>query len=335
MHTLQRIVLLLVAGVLIGAAPALAQDDTESEQMTSAALESFFPESLGEASLEQVETQEDRRPRRAAEVHGESNSADEPEQSESDPDLRARGLYTHPDVDGSLSLALAYGKIVEEGVMQISSLQMMASSEGDDWHAEDWEIQGHPVHFISVDGRAVAASLIDQFVVVITSQETNDAALFRTMFEDYDLNTLASWEAPGSYTAHSLGDDTCLSIACFAERVSACESGQMMGQLSRRLGGVYVVEEPTDDGQCLLSFAFTDNPNPDFTDKKVFFSVNQGADVAANFREDIMTPMKACMEESEEASEHCGGPLLEMMDVEQGEDIEDEAEVDTSGGGPR
>lgn len=317
MYILRNAALLLVMGALIGAAPAFAQDDTESEQMTSAALESFFPESLGGASLEQVETQEDRRPRRAAEVPEQSDSANDAEQSDReqpDPELRARGMYTHPEVDGTLSLALAYGKIVEEGVMQISSLQMMAASEGEDWHAEDWEIQGHPVRFMSVEGRAVAASLIDQFVVVITSQETNDAALFRTMFEDYDLNALASWEAPGTYTPHSLGDDTCLSIACFANRVSACESGQMMGQLNRRLGGVYAVEGPTDDGQCLLSFAFTDNPNPDLVDQKVFFPVNQEADVAANFREDIMTPMQACMEGSEEASEHCGGPLMDAME---------------------
>ncbi|MFO8232338.1 MAG: hypothetical protein R6U20_06710 [Longimonas sp.] len=63
MHILQKIALLFVVGALLGVGPALAQDDAESDQMTSEALESLFPESLGEASLEEVETQDDLRAR--------------------------------------------------------------------------------------------------------------------------------------------------------------------------------------------------------------------------------------------------------------------------------
>jgi len=287
MHILQKIALLFVVGALLGVGPALAQDDAESDQMTSEALESLFPESLGEASLEEVETQED---------------------------LRARGIYTHPDVESSISLALGYGKVIEEGVMEISSMQMMGAAEMDDWQTEEWEMQGHTVHYMSGGGREVAISLIDQFLVFMMAEETAESSVYRTLFESYDLEALASWEAPGAFTAHSLGDDTCLSMACFADRVSACESGQMMGQLGRRVGGVYTVEEPINDEQCLLSFAFTNNPNPDFVDQKVLFPVQQGADVAENFQEDVMTPMQACMEDTEDASEHCGGPLLEVME---------------------
>lgn len=86
----------------------------------------------------------------------------------------------------------------------------------------------------------------------------------------------------------------------------------MGGQLGRNLGGLYTVEEPTDDGKCMLSFKFTANPNDDFIGKKVFFAVEDDADAAGNFQEDIMGPMQACMEGDEDAA-HCSGPLLDLM----------------------
>ncbi|PEN09580.1 hypothetical protein CRI93_02280 [Longimonas halophila] len=256
--------------------------------MTSEDLETLFPASLGEASLEHVEPEDD--------------------------GLRSRGVYTHPEVDGSLSLALAYGSSVEEGAMQISSLQMQGATESEDWHTEEWDIQGHTVHYMSEGGNAVAISLIDQFLVFTMTEGAAEPALFRSLFESYDLNALASWDAPGSYMPHSLSSNTCLSIECFSKRVASCESAQMMGQLNRRLGGVYTVEEPADEEQCLLSFAFTNNPNPDVVDKKVFFPVDRNADLVENFQDNVMRPMQACLEETDEASEHCGGPLLDVME---------------------
>jgi hypothetical protein len=256
--------------------------------MTSEDLESLFPASLGDASLEQVEPD--------------------------DSSLRSRGIYTHPDADGSLSLALAYGASVEEGVMRISSLQMQGATESEDWRTEEWDMQGHTVHYMSEGENAVAVSLIDQFLVFTMTDETAEPALLRSLFESYDLNALASWDAPGSYMPHSLSSNTCLSIECFSTRVASCSSAQIMGQLNRRLGGVYTVEEPTDGEQCLLSFAFTNNPNPDFVDKKVFFPVERDADLVENFQSGVMEPMQACLEEADEASEQCRGPLLDVME---------------------
>ena len=256
--------------------------------MTSEDLEPLFPASLGNASLEQVEPD--------------------------DGGLRSRGVYTHPEAEGSLSLALAYGASVEEAVMQISSLQMQSATGSEDWHTETWDTQGQTVHYMREGENALAVSLIDQFLVFTMAEEAEEPALFRSLFESYDLNALASWDAPGSYIPHSLSSNTCLSIECFTERISACESAQMMGQLNRRLGGVYTVEEPADEEQCVLSFAFTNNPNPDLVDRKVFFPVDRDANLAENFRDNVMRPMQACLEGSDDASAHCSGPLLDAME---------------------
>ena len=166
---------------------------------------------------------------------------------------------------------------------------------------------------------AVAFSLVDQFLVFIISNGNDNIALLQNMLADYNLEALASWEPPKSFNKHSMGDEVCISQQCFANRINACESGQFLAQLGRGrkrasgLRGIYTVEESTNDGQCLLSFKFTTNPNPDYIDKKIFYSVERNADVAENFKKMVLTPLMNCLEGNKEASKNCSGPLLDAM----------------------
>lgn len=209
-------------------------------------------------------------------------------------------------------LAIGLGAAVESAVQELSSMQMMGATAASDWETETWPIQGQTMHYMHLQGNSIAFALVDQFMISMMAEDFEDADAMRGLLEELDFHQFEEWEAPGTYAAHSLSPDICLTIDCFADRVATCESGQMGGQLGRRLGGIYTVEEATDDGACLMSFMFTANPNDDLVDAKVFFAVEKDADVHGNFQEDIMGPMQTCMED-ESSSSHCGGPLLDMM----------------------
>ena len=273
------LILFLVVG--FAASNAFAQDG----DITGEDLEGLLPETLGSTTLQE------------ANPHSEA---------------RVAGVYADEEAGVQMRVVLGFGAIVDEVMPGLSSMQMMGATEADDWHAEEWSIDGQTVNYMRVDGNGVAFSLVDQFFLLVMAEGVDDPDVLRSAMEDFDFGQLAEWEAPGEYTTHSLSPEVCLTIDCFADRVASCEAGQMGGELGRNLGGLYTVEEPTDDGQCLLSFMFTANPNDELIDKKMFFPVSTDADVKGNFQEDVMGPMEECMD-GESDSDHCSGPLLDMM----------------------
>ncbi len=274
-------VILLISSLSVQV--AVAQDDA----VTGEDLEPLFPEMLGNAALQNTDT-------------------------ESEP--RVNATYVDEEAGIQLQAALGLGEIIDEAATELGAMAMMGATEADpdEFHSEEWSIQGHTLDYLQIEGNSIVFAIIDQFLFAAMAQNMDDAEALREMIEDYDFSQLTDWESPGEYAKHSVSPDFCLTMNCFAERVASCEPAQAGGQLGRNLGGFYSVEEPADDGMCLLSFMFTANPNEELIDQKVFFAVDRDADIAGNFQEEIMGAMQACME-GDGDTEHCGGPLLDMM----------------------
>ena len=257
----------------------------QNHDMTSEDLEPLFPETLGNATLQEIKP--------APEGEG----------------LVAVGEYTDERTGADFSVTLYFGKDVNQAAF-LSEPQISRPAQADDWHAEHWSMQGHTVSYMHADGASGGFALIDQFTVFLLARDGADVDTVQAMMEDVDFNQLHDWEAPGAYTAHDLSPDMCLTIGCFADRVASCEAGQVGIESVQAL---FTVQGPTDDGSCLLSFAYTEHARAQesMLGQELFFPVRANADVVGNFREAVFMPAMACMS-GESDSEHCGGPLLEQ-----------------------
>lgn len=257
----------------------------QEQAVSSEDLTPLFPETLGDATLQEVKP--------APEGEG----------------LVAVGEYTEERTGADFSVVLSFGKDVNQAAF-LSEPQIFRPAQADDWHAEHWSMQDHAVSYMHADGESGAFALIDQFMVVLLARDGADVDTVQAMMQDVDFNQLHDWDAPGAYTAHDLGADICLTIDCFADRVAACEAGQVGIE---SVQGLFTVQGPTDDGSCLLSFAYTAHAQApeSILGQELFFPVRASADVFGSFREAIFMPMMACMS-GESDSAHCGGPLLEL-----------------------
>ena len=262
---------------------AVAQDNA----LTGGDLEPLFPETLAFTTLQEVEP--------APEGEG----------------LVAYGLYTDENTDTEFRMGIYLGKSVDQ-VAALDEMRIMRPAQADDWRAENWSIQGHTVSYTHMDGSSGAFALIDQFMIAMLARNFGDADAMRALIEDIDFSQLEEWESPGEYAPHSMSPDICLTVDCFADRVAACDAGQVGVDFDGvEAKGFFTVQEPTGDGSCLLSFVYSAHPHELMVDQKVLFPVDTEADVFGNFMESVLMPMMNCIS-GESDSDHCGGPLLEQ-----------------------
>lgn len=71
----------------------------------------------------------------------------------------------------------------------------------------------------------------------------------------------------------------------------------------------YMIEGPTDDGQCKLGMIYLRHPNSDWTYKPLHFVV----DPEGNIETQLKKTVEGCLSEGPDAVAVCKGPLLEAV----------------------
>lgn len=267
--------------------PSQAFDD----ELTGEHLVALLPEEVDAFTLDQVNAQ--------------------------DSDAAVHGVY-QPEGEGEpINIQLAYGEDAGEQYRQVRARLVQAEMD-----TEDLPVQDRTFTAARAGNDFIALAFFDQFFV-LAGYENLDAdvdweALESTLvafLEAFDPDRLAEWTPPEGldYAIEEVEADVtdCYDMKCFGEHVSRCAEAQIIVPgpgPGRNLMVMYTVEGPADNDQCQLSLVFTDNPNPDFEDTPLYFTIDPDADWEEVGRDVV----EECFGGDREAY-NCEGPLLELM----------------------
>lgn len=237
-----------------------------------------------------------------------------------DDEANVQAVYQSEAEERPITLTLAYGADAATLYRQLRAHIVRAEAETD-----DLTVQDRTFAVAQARSNLHALRYSDHFLIVASYRnldaDVDPAELHSTIaafFESFDLNRLAEWEPPEG-VEYEVDENVptgtgnvanCYDMECFEEHVSHCEEAQMIGALGRRVTVMYTVEEPVEPNQCRLSFVFTDNPNPDFEDTPLYFTIALEDGFA---EEDLKNVMEDCFE-GEGESYNCEGPLLDLME---------------------
>lgn len=281
------LIVFVLVSTVAGAVPSESVDD----ELTGEHLVPLFLDQVGTYALDEVNPRDDR------------------------PLADARYL---DEGDGSpIQIALTYG---EEAAERYRSLRAQIVRDEED--PGELEVDGQ--RFILLESRRDISALryVDGFLIVTRiaraavrpGEDFVPTEDYLTRFlEDFDAQRLSEWEPPveaAREAAVAVDIPDCLDMECFDEYVSACEAAQVVAPgPGQNANAVYTVEQPTDNGQCRLSFVFFDNPNPEWEDEPLYFNV----DPEESFVETGREAVSACLD-GEGEKHGCEGPLLEVIE---------------------
>lgn len=215
-----------------------------------------------------------------------------------------------------LEVTLAYGPAGAEMYRE-----RRAAFANDGMETQELTIQGQPIVNFQRSDWMVSMAHFDGFLLLVRYRDMGSNADMDELqqrqvefFEAIDLERLAEWDPPEAMEQAESGatvvdGEDCFDLDCFDAHVARCEAAQIiMGGPGRGVSVVYSVEGSTDGGQCQLSFEFADNPNPEWEDAPLYFTV----DPDESFEETGQEVLESCLEGN--AEEHnCEGPLLELL----------------------
>jgi len=287
MYSIRRthlgLIALLLAITLLGQHPAQAFDD----ELSGAHLKPLLPETLDGYTLKTVDVKE------------------------SSPSVR--GIYQSEADDATISFAISYGKDAADRYRKSRGKISLAAGEGK-METGEISVQDRSLITAQMGSQLIAMAYYNHFLVGVRAEGLDDPeATFVDFLKKVDLDRFADWSPPDDvdYTLAETEPDAaaCVDMDCFSERVSQCEEGQLIGALGRRITARYAVEGAADNGQCRLSFVFLDNPNSDWKNTPLYFTVDSEAGFGM---EVVKTVMEDCLEGDGEAY-GCEGPLLDRV----------------------
>lgn len=231
-----------------------------------------------------------------------------------DEDLNVRAQYHHPDHIDPVNVAVEYGDGAAE---QYNQFQLMLFEHDID----RFEITGLPFDIFEDDGNMAAFSYMDGLLMAALYQNPEEEdvdALHEQLvdfFTEFEPATFAGWEPPEDYEMEFTGEvdgvPFCLDMECFDDHIARCEPGKFGGNISWNLGVMYSVEEPAGEDQCRLSLEYTDNPNSDWEEQPLYFTMDRGE----SFRDSAQDILDDC---TEGTGDHgCDGPLLDVIAGEE------------------
>lgn len=231
---------------------------------------------------------------------------------ESSPSVR--GVYQLESDDGTISFAISYGKDAADRYRKSRGKISLAAGQGE-METGEVSVQGRSVITAQMGSQLIAMAYFNHFLVGVNAEGLDvPESTVVDFLEKVGLDRIAEWSPPDDveYTLAETEPDAsaCVDMDCFSERVTQCEEAQLIGALGRRVTARYAVEGPAGDGQCRLSFVFTDNPNADWENTPLYFTVDSEAGFSMK---DVKTVMEGCVERDGDPSYDCEGPLLERM----------------------
>ena len=291
--------LALMIGYGIGIAQA-QQPPSEVDVLTMEVVDDFLPDQLGTASLEALIEE----------------------------DMLKGGRYQDEAYDAPLMFGFLHGSAVDDAVRRIHNMQMTTVTETDAWTSALWSglfadagdefIEQEPVHYFGTDhvepASGIAVALLDQFLVVGLVDGPNNEERLREAFEAFDVSPLLGWMPQGAFTMHSVHYTTCLSIACFMDRLAHGHEAIFRGSTVDTPSGSFFLGEANEDGrtQVTLSISGESAPNPDLAGTTLTFDVSPD-DSEAGFVEAILAPAAACVDGTADEIHNCDGPLMDAL----------------------
>lgn len=252
---------------------------------------------------------------------------DEVDVKENSPTLRA--VYQSESEDGSIRFTLSYGEDAAERYRRMRGSLSLAAADGE-IDTGEVSVQGRTVATARKRSELIAMTYFNHFLVGFTAREArvleapggekvdttkglmDPEATLVDFLEKVDLDRLAEWSPPDEveYTLGNVPD--CVEMECFREHFSRCETAQLTGTLGRRITATYTIEEQLADDQCQMSLVFTDNPNPEWENTPLYFTMNPADGFSMD---DVKGVIDDCVE-GEGENYNCSGPLLDQMEDE-------------------
>ena len=227
-------------------------------------------------------------------------------------DLRFTGEYEDQETGQTAAVSARYGTSAAE---QYNRYHVFGFEE----EKESFEADGLTFHAIEIQGNVMAYSYFDDLLIEIGLEDLEDpeniagfTEQLANMLQEFGTEQFITWQVPEEFredTEFTLDDGTplCLDPYCMDEKLEACERGAFGGQLQWNLGVVYMIEEPAENNQCMLSMQYTRNPNDEIEEKPLYFYIDKDE----KFSEVVRERVTNCMEGDDE---NCHGPLLDYME---------------------
>lgn len=277
----------LFALLFLFAVPWALSAQDHGEQLSGRHLESLLPDDLDGYTVADVTVQE------------------------SSPSVLA--IYQSDAGEESIRYAITYGKEAAERYRRSRGKIVLAEAEGK-MEVGEISVQDRTITVAQMGPKLIAMTYFNHFLVGATAENLKDPEpALGDFFEKVGLDRFAEWSPPEGveYTVDETVTDApdCFDMDCFSEYVSRCERGQLVGALGRRITAKYTVEEQLADDQCRISLVYTDNPNSEWENTPLYFTVDPSEDFTM---ETVKAVMEECVE-GEGASQNCEGPLLDHM----------------------
>ncbi len=224
--------------------------------------------------------------------------------------------FVYETEDGvEIQMRMGYGADAADAYRELRGQLGMANPE-----SHEIQVQGKDVTLLSVEGNLMASTFFDQWLIAGAFEGVDAEAGLEAFaetasafFEAFDLERLAEWSPPEGVNVNladvQTGVTDCYNMDCFGEAVAACEPAQLYGMLGRNVTARYLVEEPVGADQCQVSFVFKDNPNDEWENQPMYFTLDRDGEFSQDL---LMSIMDECTEGDREAY-NCDGPLLDLI----------------------
>ncbi|MGM0580913.1 MAG: hypothetical protein ACQETL_09560 [Bacteroidota bacterium] len=237
------------------------------------------------------------------------------ELTEFKPELdKPKATFAYENENGEeVKISLTYG---DDAARQYHRFQLITFDENNDAHSGQLSIDGRTFEILEMRKNFVAYLYKDFFQIgVLTDNDEgsleDSKALIESFLEEFSMEKAFAWEAPDDYEMSfngktKDGTDLCLDTECMEEKLKNCETAAFGGRLNRKLGVIYKIKEMKEGG-CQLSMVYTHNPNKDWVDKPLYFSI-PGEE---SFSQEVIQKVTDCMEGKDD---DCSGPLLDEIE---------------------
>ena len=230
-------------------------------------------------------------------------------------DLEVVGEYYNAEEDQTMNISARYG---DSAIRQYHRYQLLSFGDQIEKHAFD--VGGRTFFGVESRGDFYAHNFTDNLMIEAGTEVPDGmenphdlATPVGEFITAFNTEPFYNWEPPEDFTVRTpteLGDGTpiCFGTDCMEEKLTACEPAAFGGRMDRRLEVAYKIVEPAGD-QCRISMEYIRNPNDEWIEQPLYFSMDRDAD----FADTVQEAVKECMEGRTDAYD-CGGPLLELLE---------------------
>lgn len=228
-------------------------------------------------------------------------------------DLHLTAEYHHRGEQIPVTLSMRYG---DEAVQQYNRYQIIGFEE----NRHPFEAGGLRFHSMKADNNFLAFTYDDYRLIEAGIREPENiddiAGLNQNLinfFDEVSPEPFLTWQPPEDYEMEfdgTLPDGTthCLDPECMDQYLIECEPAGFGGRLNWQLGVLYRIEEAEDNQKCRLSMQYTRNPNDDWVEKPLYFTLDRNE----NFADSVPQIVEQCMEGQSDAH-NCTGPLMDLI----------------------